>query len=1040
MVTGSGLLIQYIDDNVHVQFNNIATVSLTDVILSDIVNVAPNPICENKEYDTLMHIPIPNAAASLTILYAQKNYSANIIINRGTFILNTNQFAGAMLIVNFFTNMPSSTRVINSLFNASNNLAKSNECNGALLQYFWYDKPTHKPLGERDVFTIANTNFTNHNSFRAIYVEILSLKLPINFVFRKIVFANNTAANIIGGGCIRINQKRRYVREPLIKVSMTDISAVNNSFFYRNTPTSLFLFSGVQYTVFNGTSSFKNNFGSVIFGDESNVYLKGRMIFFNNTGVNGGAIRMERNCQLYFMKGLNALFAENHAYLSGGAIYMYVCSDLPDICALQTTNDSASNISFLNNSANTAGSSLFATPIYKCTNDRIFNSTWNSHYYRYFNLQRKDETGALLQLSTTPFTFNVSHGGDGTLAIYPGEIFPLKFEVRDYDHRRVFSLVSIEVYTKYEKGINISLSQHGGNRIAEDENSTSIALQIFIYSNIDRNIDAFLAFSSPQTSFHNKILDITIKPCPLGFTLIHHTGSCGCLTLLRNIEGTKCSIRRQTISKPRTSNVWLGRIGKSSTFALGIDCPISYCNNDPRNTHYIITKNGIFLTNHNKKNLPLCWNNRSGTLCGHCYKQSVIFGSSRCETCSNWWLLTILLYTAAGPLFVFALYIFKLTLTAGTLNGIIFYAQVTNAGVLEYVTASCYGSDPALTNTFQSCFFFLSSMNLNLGFPLCFYNGMSELWKTGLSLVFPVYLLTIVVLIIVVSHYSTRISNKISRSAIQVLVTVVHLSSSKLLLALIYVLSSATVRMEHDINYVWYWDGSVTYMGHSHATLLLVTTIVVLILVMPYFVVLIFGSTLIRHSVKVTFYIRPVFEAIHAPYKEGYHYWFVARLILLMVIYIYSALPLGDGNNFYIVIASLLAIFLTGQALFRPFKTRLLNVLDCWLMLNITLVYTMLWNKSSATAAVTAIALLSAVVTLVAIITHHIIMITRWPTKIREVITDAFNVLIKRRVGQQSQTRDESSTGPIVYEIETAGYGTYSKLRESLIEDEIEEL
>ena len=135
----------------------------------------------------------------------------------------------------------------------------------------------------------------------------------------------------------------------------------------------------------------------------------------------------------------------------------------------------------------------------------------------------------------------------------------------------------------------------------------------------------------------------------------------------------------------------------------------------------------------------LCKNNRNGTLCGLCHNQSVIFGSFRCETCSNWWLLTIILYAAIGPLFVFILYALKLTLTAGTINGLIFYAQAANAGILEYIKVSYYGSNSMINRTFQLCFFFLSSMNLNLGFPLCFYNGMNQLWKTGFSLIFPVY-------------------------------------------------------------------------------------------------------------------------------------------------------------------------------------------------------------------------------------------------------------------------------------------------------------
>ena len=53
---------------------------------------------------------------------------------------------------------------------------------------------------------------------------------------------------------------------------------------------------------------------------------------------------------------------------------------------------------------------------------------------------------------------------------------------------------------------------------------------------------------------------------------------------------------------------------------------------------------------------------------------------------------------------------------------------------------------------------------------------MTELWKSGIGLMFPVYLLTIVIGLIIISRYSVRLSNRIADSSVQVLVTVVHLS------------------------------------------------------------------------------------------------------------------------------------------------------------------------------------------------------------------------------------------------------------------------
>ena len=53
-------------------------------------------------------------------------------------------------------------------------------------------------------------------------------------------------------------------------------------------------------------------------------------------------------------------------------------------------------------------------------------------------------------------------------------------------------------------------------------------------------------------------------------------------------------------------------------------------------------------------NLSLCPPTKTRPLCSTCttvngIKYSVVFGSSECKQCSNWWLLTVILYSVAGP-------------------------------------------------------------------------------------------------------------------------------------------------------------------------------------------------------------------------------------------------------------------------------------------------------------------------------------------------------------------------------------------------------
>ena len=50
---------------------------------------------------------------------------------------------------------------------------------------------------------------------------------------------------------------------------------------------------------------------------------------------------------------------------------------------------------------------------------------------------------------------------------------------------------------------------------------------------------------------------------------------------------------------------------------------------------------------------------------------------------------------------------------------------------------------------------FISWLNLDFGFEVCFFNGY---WKTWLQFVFPLYIWLLAIIIIVSSHHSIRIS------------------------------------------------------------------------------------------------------------------------------------------------------------------------------------------------------------------------------------------------------------------------------------------
>ena len=462
--------------------------------------------------------------------------------------------------------------------------------------------------------------------------------------------------------------------------------------------------------------------------------------------------------------------------------------------------------------------------------------------------------------------------------------------------------------------------------------------------------NGYILFTIPSIRT-TTLVKINLESCPPGFELDKHIGSCACSHVLFSFEikgyTPNCSINTRTFNRP-TITSWVGSVQVTNNtppiFLLAIYCHYGYCNVGPNLDFFLYnSKEGKFvLTSTNlSHHSSLCLDNREGILCSKCstvngVNYSVVFGSTECRHCSNWWLWTLVLYAIAAPLLIYLLYTLRLTLTTGTLNGIIFYVQVTNLGLLDILSTignRCFlpakiGMKIATSLT--------SIMNLNLGFPLCFYNGMTELWKAGFSLLFPLYLLTIIVVLIILCHFSLRFSNKIAHSSVQVLVTVVHLSFSKLLLAIIDVFTP--VRLYNNTmtepQFVWLNDGGVTYGDTNHIKLMIVTSVTVGIFLIPYMLIILTGRLLIKCN-KIREYLRPIYEAIHAPYKYNKQYWFTARQLLLIFHSIMYTMYRGKHILLpFSIILPIYFVFVTVQAYLRPFKNKIKNLLDLSIMIN----------------------------------------------------------------------------------------------------------
>ena len=1000
---GSGMMLHFSES----QYKKMVTtnISLINVIFENNIDFFKGRGCLATFY---RQIPIKKRyqlfnAAGLTIIYAQRTYKAYVNINGGKFIHNAASYTGGIYVFYFETRAISKAVIRSSEFK-NNEKFSYDHCHGVTLHFFMIGDVL--PSVINDALVVEDSNFTGvmfvekqRRKYGSIYVGVFSPNLEISFSFKNLYFSGNSNRGT-GGTCLTVALSGGHGRGSNVNVIFDSLRAIDNSNQFKyTTPTSLFHFIDIQNVTFRGTGIFKHNFGTVIFAEESNVYLDGNMYFSNNTGEKGSCIRIERNGVLYLMERLTASFIENRAYF-GGAIYVNSASYTK--CAIQVMGlythgySDSGNITFTSNFAKLAGNSIFAVPIYSCSIINTFHYAWIDKYSQYFELPNDTQkvNNSLLQLSTSPREFILyfkENSGEYVFlnttisSKYPGETVFMKISVYDGNFRHVSSVINMEVSKARDySSAPVWLKRSGGSRALEGKKETQF--NISIHTSLSSSLhDVALVFSIGNRD--DKAHKVTLKPCPMGFELDTSSGSCECSRIFNQLHpkgGTQCFIDSRIISIPSRKNIWIGTLDNDAHAALSTTCPLTYCNSDPYYQYIVTTDKEMSLTNDTDitkaDTVKLCLNNRMGTLCGQCNDSDdyvLAFGSNECIKCTNnsyYLTLAIVIHLVGGLILIFLIYVLQLTLTTGTLNGIIFYAQAVNAGLMEQISVSYHDTNRFIVIIRKICHSFLTILNLNFGFSVCSIKGMTQLWMTGTSLIFPVYLLTIVFVLIIASYYSTWFSNRTSHSSIQVLVTVVHLSFSKLLLALIDVFTPATIHTSKESFLVWYWDGSIRYMSLSHLPLAIVTVITVSVLLIPYITLLLFGNTLTNRFRRASFYLRPILEAIHAPYKENRRGWFVARLLLVVIIYmVYVVFRSQNSGILNVILSCVLSLFLIGQALFQPFKNKFINVLDCWLMLNITLVYVTLWsNVSSVSEVVNIIAVLLAALTFLAILLYHL--------------------------------------------------------------------
>ncbi len=778
---------------------------------------------------------------------------------------------------------------------------------------------------------------------------------------------------------------------------------------------------------------------SAIYVHDSYVNFTGNIILSHNRGILYGALQLSSAAKLFFVEPLNLTMEYNTA-LYGGAIHVY--QQVSDVCAIQfiskdyydDKNYTSMNITLnINeNSAVLSGYTIYAYPLHRCVYSIPSKIAVNiSLFQLLLKRMRPVQTSNTTQVSSPPSA--ICFCTNNTIPTLPcvGVKQALNFSVYPGQSIQVSAVAVDGNATVY--GIATArfemMPSHVSVRL--DPVTSSLAqgsctnITYTIYHN-DTNTSNVSLTIAPSLRRANAFLNLTLLNCSNGFTSVDDT--CKCLPVYEKLT---CS--NGSISRP--DDYWVGYTTPSqhmkSTYGYASNCPSGLCNDNLHSTN---------ISTNLKESSPMCNGGRTGTLCTVCPKgTSVVFGSVDCKKCTNVYILTILFFCTCGILLVTVLFLLQLTVKTGTINGLIFYANL-------FSTRFTLGYLLQLNSHLYLLQLFIFFLNLDLGFPLCFYDGMNEEVYRLLQFIFPVYVWIIIGVIIYASKHSVRLSKVTGKQSVAVLATLVQLSYAKIITNItesipytpIYVNNEG---MKNNIeSYIVWFAAGVDYGSPLHIVHMIISICFLIIFVIPYTLIAVSAPFLARY--KIVSHFMPYLDTIYAPYKEKFRFWFGARLVLLLFQLIIGASL--SGNDFRVNLGvQLLSVltFVLLQIHFKPFKNLFVHLLDVFFMLNFCVIafFAISLRSGKTLFVIVATLFAGALIVFIGIIVFHICIVF-FKKKISEVLPSASNIkkfVLSHRTSSPPRSPDHLSVkfkSRSLVDTVIGKEGTFDALREPILD------
>ena len=715
------------------------------------------------------------------------------------------------------------------------------------------------------------------------------------------------------------------------------------------------VFSGRSRLYLDGSVSFTSNSamsrGGAIWAVNSELYLSGHHVYANNSANAGGVFSLGIFTVIHF-NNLAMIFEGNRA--ERGAIFHHDdilnAVDCLDDASLPAPIEPLSvrtecffsqpnnvNVTNTGNIASDAGNILFGGNLERCnreyvvetiinlfhTDDSIKNISSNPYQIVFCKNDKPVITSSILYIFSPSLT----------ITTIPGKSFSVSVAGLNQLLKPVSSTIRAEVSA--ESNATARLGSFQSNQLTND---SCAELSYHIFTQVP-SIYLTLYAEGPCNKLGTaaKTVKIELGPCPDGFELVGD--ECICETDLLKYT-MMCNVDDETIQNG--GNFWAGGLYDNNGSYIGIvsfpNCPFDYCTNETVN---------FTLLNPDRQ----CAHYRSGTICGQCMvNYSLTLGEVQCSDCSKINPAVIFgllfLFALVGIILVILLILLKMTVAAGTLNGLIFYANIVDANRDIFVPQAGWMR------------VFISWLNLDFGFSTCFYSGMDMYSYTWLQFLFPFYIWMLIGVLIAISRRSAWVTKRVGSNPVAVLATLILLSYAKLLRTVITAFYFATLQLSHgQTSTVWLYDGNVPYLQGKHLALFIFALLFFVLLFLPYNFLLVVGPWLqnisgervnepkLKASVRkilVGWYedyrIKSFVDTYTVAYNPGYQYWtgvFLMLRFILFLVFATSAFRNSSATLIAITTSLLIVTSLTRAFTGRIYKNWYVDILEVLFLLNL---------------------------------------------------------------------------------------------------------